>query len=610
MLSLTRRLVAIAVALFMVACQSTPSPSPASDTEVTTTLNFSQVDQDSTFYLSQAKRNQGATANGYRLLAVAALLNEGKAEQASQLYPSLPTTWSESSARSLALLIEAELALIGGDHASALRKLKAVPERELSKGLQLRRARLLGQAYKEAGDPIEAARQLTTVAQATDDSAIRQSLHNSIWELLADVSPFTLVNAATTPAPDVFSGWLRLAALHQEGQKDPQRYLARLTQLQQQYPDHPAFKLPPPPLAMVLTLDSQSPTKIAVLLPLSGRNQPLGEAIRDGITTAYLKGAAGSANLTFIDTTNGMDQALAAVTASGADFIIGPLLRQDLEAMLATPPTIPWLALNRSSGNWPAASLQFALAPEDEAAQTAARMAQDGVRHPLVLVPATTTGGRISATFEEQWLQLAATDHPAIVANYSDRKGIQEAVANALGVGGSQARIRALRQTLGIDLEAEPRSRRDIDAIYLYGTPADARFIKPSIEVALSGSATPPPIYASASAHDLSSGDAELAGALISDMPLLLPLTAEEKELLTTNRTTWPQRGVQEVRLFALGYDALTLVSQFRYLSAFPGYELNGMTGTLHARNGVIHRSVVWAKVTASSEERVAEARP
>lgn len=604
MQSLSRRLGAIVVALLLTACGSTPSPESGSSSG--TTVNYTSIEQDSAFYFSLAQRNSGDTAAGYRLLAVGALLGEEQDERAAQIYAALPTQWADAEARSLALLIESELALNHQQADAAVRKLKAVPERELSQQFKLWRARLLGEAYRLTGDPIEAARQLAIVAASTDDPAARQALHDSIWSLLADVSPFTLVGAATAPAPDPFSGWLRLAALHQEGQKDPQRYVARLTQLREQYPNHPAFALPPAPMAMVLTLETTTPQRVAVLLPLSGRNQSLGEAIRDGMVHAVLSGAT-SIELQFIDTASGMDKALTELASSNAELVIGPLLKPDVEAMLAKPPSQPWLALNRSPGGWPAASLQFALAPEDEAEQTAQRMAQDGIRHPLVLVPATSVGSRVSGTFDSHWQQLAGPGHAAVVASYGDRKGVQQTVANALGIGGSQARIRELRQTTGLDLQAEPRSRRDIDAIYLYGNPAEARFIKPTIESSLSGSAAIPPIYASASAHELSNGDSELAGVLISDMPLLLANDGSAIETLKLVRTTWPQRSAQELRLFALGHDALLLVPGFRYLAAFPGYEVRGLTGTLHARDGQIHRNVDWARIGTSATERLSD---
>lgn len=607
MQSLSRRLVAIVMALFLAACGSTPSPDSAGSSSGTS-VNYTQLEHDSAFYFSLAQRNSGDTAAGYRLLAVAALLGEGQSERAGQIYAALPTQWTDANARSLALLIEAELALNNQQADAAVRKLKAVPERELSAQFKVWRARLLGEAYRLTGDPIEAARQLALVAANTDDQAARQALHDSIWSLLADVSPFTLVGAATAPAPDPFSGWLRLSALHQEGQKEPQRYVTRLAQLREQYPDHPAFALPPAPLAMVLTLDATAPRRVAVLLPLSGRNQSLGEAIRDGMVHAVLSGSS-SAELQFIDTAGGMDQALTQLAASNAELVVGPLLKPDVEAMLAKPPAQPWLALNRTAGAWPTASLQFALAPEDEAEQTAQRMAQDGIRHPLVLVPASSVGSRVSATFDSHWQQLAGPGHAAVIASYGDRKGVQQTIANALGIGGSQARIRELRQTTGLDLEAEARSRRDIDAIYLYGNPAEVRFIKPTIESSLSGSATPPPIYASASAHELSNRDSELAGVLISDMPLLLAGEGGAADTLKLARTTWPQRGAQELRLFALGHDALLLVPGFRYLAAFPGYEVRGLTGTLHARDGLIHRNVDWARIGTNATERLSDER-
>lgn len=605
MSSLTRCLLPLTLMLLLAGCGSTPSQ-PSSEAAGADAVSFSEITQPSSVYLAKAGQGKDEQAMAYRLLAVAAMLGEGQTNAAATLYRQLPTSWSSASARGLAMLIEAELAVMAGDNDQALRKLTAVPVRELGQPLQQRHASLLADVYEAKGESLAAARQLDLAAYLSSDSGSRQQLHDRLWQVLATIPPFTLTSAATAPPPNRFSGWLRLAAAHQEAQQDPKPYAARLTQLREQYPEHPAFTQPPAPLAVVLGMTDKLPQRIAVLLPLSGRNQALGEAVRDGLAQAYLQGVAGKGVVQFIDTANGMDKALAAITASKAELIIGPLLKADVETLLANPPQIPWIALNRVAGNWPATSLQFALAPEDEAEQTAERMTNDGIRQPLLLTPNSSVGERISSAFSQRWQQLVGEGKQPMIATYGDRQQVQQAVAKALGLTASQARVNQLQQVTGLELEAEPRSRRDIDAIYLYANAADARFIKPSLESALSSSASRPPLYLSASAHDLGTGNQELAGALVSDMPLLLPGNEHERNSLQLHRATWPQRGVQEIRLFALGHDALLLVPSFSYLSAFPGYEVRGLSGGLRAHEGVIHRNVEWAKMTKDKVERVA----
>lgn len=611
MSSLTRCLLPLALMLLLAACGSTPEHSTASPSSSTSAdaVSFNEITQPSSVYLAKAGQGTDEKSMAYRLLAVAAMLGEGQTNSAASLYRQLPSSWSSASARGLALLVEAELAIMGGDHDQALRKLTAVPVRELSQALQQRHASLLADIYEAKGDTLAAARQLDLASQLSRDSGNQQQLHDRLWQLLSPLPPFTLASSATAPPPNRFSGWLRLAAAHQEAQHDPKTYAARLALLREQYPDHPAFTLPPAPLAVVLGMTDKLPQRIAVLLPLSGRNQALGEAVRDGLVHAYLQGISSHAALQFIDTANGMEQAMVAVNNSKADLLIGPLLKGDIEALLTKPPLIPWIALNRVAGNWPATSLQFALAPEDEAEQTAERMAADGIRQPLLLAPTSGVGERISNAFSQRWQQLVGDNKQPMIATYSDRQGVQLAIANALGLSASQNRINQLQQITGLNLEAEARSRRDIDAIYLYANAADARFIKPSLESALSASASRTPLYLSASAHDLGNINQELAGAWISDMPLLLPANEREQTTLQLHRATWPQRGVQEIRLFALGHDALLLVPSFSYLSAFVGHEVRGLSGELRARDGVIYRNVVWAEVTKEKVERVANSQ-
>ena len=107
---------------------------------------------------------------------------------------------------------------------------------------------------------------------------------------------------------------------------------------------------------------------IALLLPLSGRQQSAGMAVRDGFIAAHLA-ASGSqrAELLVYDVALlGVSEAHAQAQNAGARLIVGPLLRESVQAMNQIGGAIPVLALNylpdgesARTGLW-----QFGLAPE------------------------------------------------------------------------------------------------------------------------------------------------------------------------------------------------------------------------------------------------------
>ena len=95
---------------------------------------------------------------------------------------------------------------------------------------------------------------------------------------------------------------------------------------------HSAAKLPPTPLQR---LQNYRPPKISVLLPLSGRLTPVGNAVRNGFVTGYLADLspreptqAGAADITFFDSNQHDDLALVALSEDiDSDVIVGPIVK-------------------------------------------------------------------------------------------------------------------------------------------------------------------------------------------------------------------------------------------------------------------------------------------
>jgi outer membrane PBP1 activator LpoA protein len=121
----------------------------------------------------------------------------------------------------------------------------------------------------------------------------------------------------------------------------------------------------------IAMLPSGSPEVIALLLPLSGRQQAAGLAVQDGFLAAALAEAPERRpRIDVYDTAAlGAGPAYQKALATGAQAVAGPLIKEELASLVASQPLpLPTLALNALGSDTPPAFLfQFALDPEQEA---------------------------------------------------------------------------------------------------------------------------------------------------------------------------------------------------------------------------------------------------
>src|SRR5205807_261775 len=144
---------------------------------------------------------------------------------------------------------------------------------------------------------------------------------------------------------------------------------------------------------------------IALLLPITGRAAAAAVSVRYGFMTAYYQTpTAERPRVRVYDTgTHSVADALAQASQQGADFIVGPLTREEVAAAAAfSAPRAPLLALNFLPAEQPAPAqfYQYALSPEDEARLAARRILDDHHRRGVALVPAGDWGERGLDAFE------------------------------------------------------------------------------------------------------------------------------------------------------------------------------------------------------------------
>jgi outer membrane PBP1 activator LpoA protein len=336
---------------------------------------------------------------------------------------------------------------------------------------------------------------------------------------------------------------------------------------------------------------------IGLILPLSGRQQALGEAVRDGFIAALLAdtGASGR-RVELHDDTGGTAAAYGAALAGGASVIVGPLLKDSVEALVPLAGDVPVLALNFLGGDraGPPGFYQFGLAPEDETAAIASRTIAEGRRRAIALAPDNEWGRRLlnafNAGFSSAGGQLLAWEF------YDPAAGDFSApVRTVLGTEDGAARKRTLQANLRQPLEFEPRPRPDVDFIFIAANPGAARLIRPALRFHGAGDL---PAYGTAAIYDDGSdGDAELDGMLFPDSPWIVAPDRRAMTVKDALRRSSEGASPAVSRLYALGYDAYGLATRLS-AGAVPAGGYAGVTGLLTVdATGRVHRGLAWARL-------------
>ena len=352
----------------------------------------------------------------------------------------------------------------------------------------------------------------------------------------------------------------------------------------------PGGPLPPPP---------PGGPNIALLLPVTGRASAAAISVRDGFMTAWFETPANERpRVRIYDTgTQSIADALAQATSAGADFIVGPLTREEVVAAADYPAVRPpVLALNFLPAERPppAQFYQYALSPEDEARLAARRVLEDHHKRGVAIVPAGDWGTRVLAAFKQE-LQTGGGDLLATAQIDGARTDYSASITEVLRLSDSTARYRRLESLLGTKLQFEPRRRNDIEFIFAPAQASMERLLRPQLRFHFAGDI---PTYATSDAFDPDPrANEDLDGLMFPDMPWMLGGDLAEA-VHAAAREAWPSDGPHRGRLFAFGFDALRLTQALKHMGANGNISVDGLTGhlSLDAQHRV-HRDIGWAQV-------------
>lgn len=454
------------------------------------------------------------------------------------------------------------------------------------------------QVFALLGEPQNSVNERIQLAALTGNKQQQQTNREAIWLSLMSIPFSELQQLAQSEMGDTARGWYSLASIGKNNQIDLEQQREQLQLWLRDWRQHPAHKNLPSDLQLLQSLIEQQPQQIALLLPMQGKLAEAGEAVRDGFFAAYYQALANGRRLPEVRQYDSSDDAIAAyqqAVAEGADLVIGPIDKEKVSELSLLPGLeVPVLSLNYPDTP-PAQPLkhfyQFGLAVEDEARQVARQAFVEGHRQAMVIIPSQEWSERSARAFAEEWEKLGG-----IVVNrtqFQTGANYSGLVKDAMLIEQSQVRTREMQELLGIQIQSSPRSRSDVDMIFLIADPAQARQIKPTFAFHYAGKI---PVYATSqiySGQPNPKADRDLNGVRFNTMPWLFDGTSAEKQAVAQHTKSAAVYG----RLHALGADAFRLYARLPQLEQVPDMRIFGATGALHMlADGRIEREQIWVR--------------
>lgn len=448
-----RLLPAIIVAMLLASCSGQSPQAPTESVQ-------GAASGSSDYYLQQAQQSGDDNKADWQLLAVRALVREGKAPQAyNQLNAMTQQLSAEQQLEQKLTTAEVQLAL--KDFAPAATTLSTIDPTSLTNDQKAR-------YYQAQIDASQGRTSLGVIrAYIAQEPLLQGQPHQDnidrTWMSLTQLSAQDASSIVINADENTLQGWLDLLSVWQSNKQDPDLLKAGIKDWQRRYPVNPAAKNLPVQLNNVLSFQQASTGKIALFLPMSGPAQVYGNAIQQGFNAAMTGQvsqpapqnasvdqnaqaqpatdpdaavstsapdasasaatpaeqpqtsapatapvASSNAQVKIYDT-NGqpLSALLTQAQQDGATLVVGPLLKDQVNELSSDQTPLNVLALNQPETEKNAPNIcYFALSPEDEAQDAARHMWSQQKRMPLLLVPRGNFGDRIAQAFANEWQKL------------------------------------------------------------------------------------------------------------------------------------------------------------------------------------------------------------
>ncbi|MBU2277428.1 MAG: penicillin-binding protein activator [Gammaproteobacteria bacterium] len=436
--------------------------------------------------------------------------------------------------------------------------------------------------YLQQKELIPALRWLLAQDELAGNAKADADMQDLLWQQLVQLNPQQIKLLSKNARPRA-AAWLNLVQIAVAFAGDANSMTAALQDWQLRHPGMPELTDLPSSIHTLATTPAYQPTRIGVILPLSGSFKTLGEAVQMGLVSANT--STPDRSLVFIDSALAATDIAQALEQAQVEFVIGPLLREDVDKVQSLPnwhwPTL-FLNSKQNSDVAPVPEqFYFSLSAEDEAAQMVDLFRQQHYQHPILISAQNPISQRMAQHFQQMWQRSGGT----VVESYSyqNQEELRTLINTFLETAASTERVKELERLTGRSVRAEMHSRLDIDAIYLLADPEQTRLVKPFIDVTVSPTAPPLPVYASSRSHSLAidrTDIRDLAGLTMTEMPWLVP-QSPKSALRSEYESLFSEQDETQQRLFAMGHDALTMIGRLKQQQMFPALVYHGLTGSL-----------------------------
>jgi outer membrane PBP1 activator LpoA protein len=305
---------------------------------------------------------------------------------------------------------------------------------------------------------------------------------------------------------------------------------------------------------------------------LSGQLATASAPVRDGLLAGYYGESRRRPEIDFYDTAGtpaGAVDAYGRAAAAGADFVIGPLGRDEVTAVFRDSKlSVPVLALNRGAVAPPSGNAGFSLAPEDDGIIAAEYLLNRERRTALVIGGADDNGRRAANAFRER---------------FTERGG---KVVETLSVGDTPGNLSA---NLGAAAQG------GVDAVFLALKGSTARAIAPQLALAGLGGKSRVATSQLISGTGKPEQDSALDGIVYPTEVWTARGIAGLPAASVAGASLPTARG-PAARLFAFGYDAWMLTAYLEKLATGDNVQLKGATGELSLDGfGNVIRTPAWS---------------
>ncbi|WHP30814.1 penicillin-binding protein activator [Trabulsiella odontotermitis] len=239
---------------------------------------------NSGYYLQQMQQSADDSKTNWQLLAIRALLKEGKSQQASELFSQLPQELNADQRQEQSLLA-VELKLAQKDFTGAQALLAKIDVSGLEEAQQ---ARFWQDSItaRQGRPSLTLLRALIAQEPLLATAQDKQKNIDATWQALSSMTQDQANALVINADENVLQGWLDLQRVWFDNRNDPNMMKAGVQDWQTRYPQNPGAKMLPTQLVNVQNFKPASVNTIALMLPLNGQAAVFGRTIQQGFEAA------------------------------------------------------------------------------------------------------------------------------------------------------------------------------------------------------------------------------------------------------------------------------------------------------------------------------------